>query len=229
MKLVHLSFLAVILLNSICALPLAFYGIMQNSSSKMEYEEFDDLAETENLEYIQIYLETENGEEQDFIYTGEYNRIRIDLPDGIEAENIIMETTAGTLERTESDPTVFRILVKEENIDIEITAIEKNGRAEGYFYTQSVNFPLPQPGLLEEDNGNISIEKFKKQGQLILTNKTELPYLCKCNSFSVTRISKDNKRETVKNSGDAFSLELKALTAKAEAGDIFIFEDISVS
>lgn len=231
-KISYWSFLILIILNSSCALPLAMLGFVQEGERE-EKEEFsfeDEFDETRDYKnYISVYIENEKGEEQYALFAGEYNRVRIDLPVGVKPEDVELTTTAGKIQRTEEDATLFSIFVEEANIAVEITAKEKNGKAFGYLMTETVYFPTPTPYLPAEDNGQISIEDFKKQGQLILDQNEDYAILCKCTGFRITRIAKDGSREMVDNGGDAFSQETKILTAKASSGDIYIFENIMVN
>lgn len=226
-----LSLILLLVLNSSCALPLAFLGFSSDRYSEevfpednWEYEEKDDI---DYDKHISITAENESGEEIYYIFAGEYNRIRLQLPDGVNPEGVTVNTTAGVIERTEADPNVFRLLVKEPHIAIEITASDNKSDASGYLIMETIPVPLPLAKLKDEDNGLIDIEAFKKQGQLQLSNNSE-DFLCLCKSFTVTRLSVDAKRETLQNLGDAFTEQTKLLVAKAEKGDIYIFDEIMV-
>ncbi len=230
MKINYLCFILLIILNGSCALPLALVGLVQENTDKEIV--FDEKFEAEIIEepaYIAIYIVNENGEKLYNIISGEYNRIKIDLPEGVLPEEVELTSTAGTIRRTDDDPSVFSIFVKEANIAVEISANEKNGKAFGYLMTETVFYPIPSAILAGEDNGQISTENFIKQGQLLLNTQKDVPVLCKCTEFRLIRIDFEGKRESSNNVGDAFSLETMKLTAKAVPGDIYIFENISVN
>jgi hypothetical protein len=235
MRLNALFFLSIILLlvlNSSCALPLAVLGFNSDGYSEKPFPEdnweWDEKDDINYNKYIFIIPENEKGEEVYYIFAGEYNRLRLELPDGVNSEDVTLNTTAGVIERTDTDSNVFRLLVKEPNIVIEITATDKKSGASGYLIMETIPVPLPLAKLKDEDNGSIDIEAFKKQGQLQLSNNSS-DLLCLCKSFTVTRLSVDAKRETLQNSGDAFTEQTKLLVAKAEKGDIYIFDEIMVS
>jgi hypothetical protein len=224
------SVLVIILLNSSCALPLALLGFYTDGSSNIEETRVPDwYIENPPDEYnIGILMDGRDEEEVTYIYAGEYNGVRIIVPEGLKAENITLKTTAGTIERTE-DPTLFRLFIKEPNIAVEITAEDSETDSYGILIGETVNFPLPEPCLNLEENGEMTAETFKKQGQLMLKITSSIPVLCLCNGFNLTRISSDAKRESVKNNTDAFEGPVKVLIAKAVKGDIYIFEEILVN
>jgi hypothetical protein len=143
--------------------------------------------------------------------------------------DIELKSSAGTIERTETDSTLFRLYVKEPGLSVEITAKDTVSGAGGLFYGESVEYPLPEACLNLKEQGEMDVDNFKKQGQLMLRFKNEKnPKLCKCLGFVITRISSDAKKESVKNDGDAFTANTKNLITKAQKGDYFIFDDIKV-
>jgi hypothetical protein len=224
------SVLVILLLNSSCALPLALMGFYTDGSSSIEETIVPDLYIENPPDEYNIVITMEGREEDylSYIYAGEYNGVRITVPEGLKAENITLKTTAGTIERTE-DPTLFRLFIKEPNIAVEITAEDSETDSYGILIGETVNFPLPEPCLNFEENGEMTAVTFKKQGQLMLKNTSSIPVLCLCTGFNLTRISSDAKRESVKNNSDAFGEPAKALIAKAVKGDIYIFEEILVN
>lgn len=224
---------AIMLLNSSCALPLAMMGLYGTAfeSAKIERPSPDWHEEraVKPASFIDISLEGKEEYDYPYVYAGEYNLIRVQVTAGETVENISLETTAGTIERTAEDPALYRLYVKEPGIAVEITAVDKITGISGLLVVETINFPLPQPCLNLEENGQMNAETFKKQGQLMLRSDDKLPGLCLCSGFILTRIGADGKKESVKNDKDAFSESVKVLTAKAQKGDIYIFDEIAVN
>jgi len=223
---------AIILLNSSCALPLAMmglYGATPFTDKREEPSPDWNIAVPEPQRIIQITLEGKDEYDYPYIYAAEYNLVRIKVLEGATVENIKLKTTAGTIERTAEDPTLYRLFVKEPGIAVEITAEDGSTGTYGLLVVETINFPLPQPCLNLQENGQIDAETFKKQGQLMLLSNEKLPGLCLCSGFILTRIGADGKKESVKNDKDAFSESVKVLTAKAQKGDIYIFDEIAIS
>lgn len=215
-----------------CAIPLAFVGLYSASQEDLLTKEQipDKIEDISEVDYsIGIVLENADEDGNAYIYAGEYNSLRIFIPEGMDPFNIELKSSAGTIERTETDSTLFRLYVKEAGLSVEITAKDTVSGASGLFYGESVELPLPEACLNLKEQGEIDLENFKKQGQMMLNYKHEKnPKLCKCLGFIVTRISSDAKKESVKNDGEAFTTNTKNLIAKAQKGDYFIFDEIKV-
>lgn len=230
-KVISLIALVFIFLFNSCALPLAIMGLNNSGDQGFSENKEIDMPDIDfNEEYtIAIVLENTSADGSGSIIAGEYNSIRIFVPEGVSPENVILESSAGTIERTESDSTLFRIFVTEPGLAVEIIARDTLKGYSGIFYGESIELPAPTPCLNMNDNGEFDVERFKKQGQLMLKNEQQnLPQLCKCLGFIIIRISSDSIKEAVKNDGDAFTNNTKNLISKAQKGDIFIFDEIKI-
>jgi hypothetical protein len=234
-KIVFFSFILILCqLFSGCAVPLAFVGLYSTPREDFsENNQIPDENENENtfeIDYsIGIVLENMDENGNAYIYAGEYNSLRIFIPDETDPMNVELKSSAGTIERTETDSTLFRLYVKEPGLSVEVTAKDTVTGTGGLFYGESVEYPLPQACLNLIENGEMDLENFKKQGQIMLKYKNEKnPKLCKCLGFIITRISPDAKKESVKNDGEAFTTNTKNLISKAQKGDYFIFDEIKV-
>jgi hypothetical protein len=151
------------------------------------------------------------------------------LPEEMYASDIVLSSTAGTIERTENDSTLFRLFVKEPDISLEITALNQKTGAQGFLITETLEPSVPSLGFNDFESGEISAEDFKKQGQLMVFYDEEIFSLCLCKGFNLIRVPKEGNKITLKNNGDAYGTEAKNLVSKAEKGDIYIFEEIMVS
>ncbi len=217
-----------LLLNS-CALPVALVWMMSDSQEKSDFAIEESEVEEVSLNEIGMYIETGSDIESYYVYAGEYNSIRIALPEEMYASDIVLSTTAGTIERTENDSTRFRLFVKEPNISLEIIALNQKTGAQGFLITETIEISVPSLGFNDFESGEISAEDFKKQGQLMVFYDEEILSLCKCKGFSLIRVPKEGNKVSLKNNGDDFGTEARNLVSKAEKGDIYIFEEIMVS
>jgi hypothetical protein len=229
--LLYSGILLISLFLSGCAIPLALVGLYGTAGDNSESSQIPDSFEKNNEEDFLIGIVLENADEDGnaYIYAGEYNSLRIFIPEEIDPMNIELKSSAGTIEKTETDSTLFRLYVNEPGLTIEIIAKDSVSGAEGLFYGESIEFPVPEACLNLKENGEMDVETLKKQGQIMLKYKNEkYPKLCKCLGYIVTKVSSDSKRESVKNDGEAFTSNTRNLIAKAQKGDFFIFDEIKV-
>jgi len=114
------------LLLSGCALPAAMLWMIQGPQENLEYSSEAEVEIAEDEAYpIGLYIESNDGEGAYYVYAGEYNAIRMSVPVDMYASDIELTTTAGTIERSKDDSTLFILFVKEPNISIEIVASNK--------------------------------------------------------------------------------------------------------
>ena len=226
-----------------CALPSALTWMLQGEKAETDLsideeineeefseEEFNEEAVVEEIPYtIEIYVESINETENYYVYAAEYNRIRIVLPEGVDANDLEVETTSGTIERTKEDSTLYRLFVKEPNLVLEIKARDKKSGAEGFLLTETIELKIPSLGFEDFKSGEIALNDFKKQGQLVVFYDDNHWSICKCKGFKLTRVPAIGNKISVKNDSEVFAAEAKSLISNATKGDVFIFEDIMVS
>lgn len=226
-----------------CALPSALTWMLQGEKSETDLsideefneeefseEEFNEEASVEEIPYtIEIYVESINETENYYVYAAEYNTIRIVLPEGVDANDLEVETTSGTIERTKEDSTLYRLFVKEPNLVLEIKARDKKSGAEGFLITETIELEIPALGFEDLGPGEIGLDDFKKQGQLVVFYDDNRWSICKCKGFKLTRIPALGNKITIKNNSEVYGADAKALVSNAVKGDIYIFDDIMVS
>ncbi len=216
-----------------CAAPVAMIWLMQDIHStadkgiEVESEEFE--FEVDDPYIISVYVENAKGEEDYYIYASEYNSIRIILPEGVDANDLELTTSAGTIERTKEDSTLYRLFVKEPNLTLEITATDKKTGAQGFLITETIELSAPTLGFKDFSTGEISAEDIKKQGQLILFHDENNRSICLCKGFKLTRVPAVGNKISVNNKSEIFDQEVKLLLSKAAKGDIYIFDEIIIS
>lgn len=226
-----------------CALPAAFAWMLQDDGPKNELgideefkeeeiseEEFNEEAMVEEIPYnIEIYVESVNETESYYVYAGEYNTIRVVPPEGVNANDLELETTSGTIERTKEDSTLYRLFVREPNIMLEIKAKDTKSTAQGFLITETIELKIPSLGFENFKAGEIPLADFKKQGQLVVSYDENHWSICKCKGFKLTRVPAVGNKSSVNNSSEVFEKDVKFLISNATKGDVFIFEDIMVS
>lgn len=218
------------LLLSGCALPAAMLWMIQGPQENLDYSSEAEVEIAEDEAYpIGLYIESNDGEGAYYVYAGEYNAIRMSVPEDMYASDIELSTTAGTIERSKDDSTLFILFVKEPNISIEIVASNKVNNAQGLLYTETTELPVPKVGLKGIDIDEVKAEEFKKQGQLVLLYDENLLSLCKCNAFTLIHINNEGKKSIVNNESEVFNSETKGIISRAVKGDIYIFNDIKVN
>jgi hypothetical protein len=216
-----------------CAAPVAMIWLMQDIQAtadkgiEVESEEFE--FEVDDPYIISVYVENAKGEEDYYIYASEYNSIRIILPEGVDANDLELTTSAGTIERTKEDSTLYRLFVKEPNLTLEITATDKKTGAQGFLITETIELSAPTLGFKDFSTGEISAEDIKKHGQLILFHDENNPSICLCKGFKLTRVPAVGNKISVNNKSEIFDPEVKSLLSKAAKGDIYIFDQIIIS
>jgi hypothetical protein len=218
------------MLFSGCALPAALLWITQDPQENMDYStEAEAEVEEVDLYPIGLYVESNDDEGAYYVYAGEYNSIRMSVPEGMYASDIVLSTTSGTIERSKEDSTLFILYVKEPNLSIEIVASNQVNEAKGLLYTETIELPMPKAGLKGIDMDEVKAEEFKKQGQLVLLYDESLLSLCKCNAFTLIHINNEGKKSIVNNESEVFNSETKGIISRAVKGDIYIFNDIKVN
>ncbi len=216
-----------------CAAPVAMIWLMQDIQAtadkgiEMESEEFE--FEVDDPYIISVYVENAKGEEDYYIYASEYNSIRIILPEGVDANDLELTTSAGTIERTKEDSTLYRLFVKEPYLTLEITATDKKTGAQGFLITETIELSAPTLGFKDFRTGEISAEDIKKQGQLILFHDENNRSICLCKGFRMTRVPVVGNKISINNKSEIFDLEVKSLLSKGAKGDIYIFDEIIIS
>jgi hypothetical protein len=198
-----------------------------NKSTEVDAEEFE--LGVDDLYTIGIYVENAAGEEEYYVYASEYNSIRINLPEGVDANDLELITSAGTIERTKEDSTLYRLFVKEPNLTLEISATDKKTGAQGFLITETIELSVPTLGFKDFETGEIGIEDFKKQGQLMLFNDENNRSICLCKGFRLTRVPLVGNKISLNNTSEIFDQEVKSLLSKATKGDIYIFDEIIIS
>ncbi len=216
-----------------CAAPATLIWLMQDANSDkvtlVELEEFEFEEEEEDIYTIGMYVENASGEEEYYVYASEYNSIRINLPEGVDANDLELTTSAGTIERTKEDSTLYRLFVKEPNLTLEITATDKKTGSQGFLITETIKLSIPTLGFKDFSTGEISAEDIKKQGQFILFYNEHNRSICLCKGFRMTRVPVIGNKLSVVNKSEIFDQEVKSLLSKAAKGDIYIFDEIIIS
>lgn len=101
------------------------------------------------------------------------------------------------------------------------------GDYEEEYQVRMKRIPDPIAKLGSKGSGEMSAEEFKTQkGIAAWLENFDFEARCQTVSFSMTRITKDGTTETLENKGGRFAEMVTALKDKAQAGDIYLFENI---
>lgn len=232
---VFILFCIGVLLQS-CAAPLAVMGVLgynqmgyTDEMRALPYEERADewpIEEYGEMLTMEFVHQSEDG--INYAYVGEANAIMLSLADDIDPKNLVWDPSMGRIEKG-TEENIYYFFIDKPGLDIEIIVTDTVSGYEGYFYCYSDILPMPVAMLKGQTQSRMPAEKFQKQSMLLLEMPAvDYPVLCDCKSFHLIRVGKDGKREELDNRTNGFSEQVKALVAKASAGDIYIFEQISV-
>ncbi len=221
-----------LLLTQSCALPYLFLHLRDDETRTMDIdfleaskqipEEEEDFSLFKLRMINPIYL----GE--NIVIAGEPQLIGLEYGSEYDPIHIQVRSSSAQIEKTE-DPTRYRLLIGESGIQVEIIAIDTLSGVSHAIQVKSVGMDLPLALLPGAEGNSMSKTDFHSLGQIFLQNQKQVPLLCKCNGFKVERKKKDGAVEQAITDSESFSAEVKLLVKKAEIGDIYIFDEISVS
>ena len=165
------------------------------------------------------------------IYANIAHHVQVHTPEG-HTNNIEFSAPGCKVDTIDKKKGIYSLRTARAGLLVEAIARDRNSEKLTFTTFEVVEIPAPlaKIGINRQavKDEIITSTNIKLKSALMLTFTEAVPVLCSANSFTLTRIDSDGKRESVvnKNPLGTFENPTQELINKAQSGDIYIFSNI---